>query len=87
MKNYNRLFKISMTITSLGIFFMTMMVFIVLVYSKDMDDVVKNPFSNVFLRYPLWLILSIACFIPGLSGMFYANKLKNKAREESLKID
>lgn len=87
MKNYKRLFKISTILTSMGIFFMTMMVFIVLVYSKDMDDVVKNPFSNVFLRYPLWLILAIASYIPGLTGMFYANKLKTKAREEALKID
>ena len=87
MKNYKRLFKISMVLTSLGIFFMTMMIFIVLVYSKDMDDVMKNPFSKVFLRYPLWLILAIASFIPGLYGMFYASKLNNIAREESLKID
>ena len=87
MKNYKRLFKISMVLTSMGIFFMTMMIFIVLVYSKDMDDVMKNSFSNVFLRYPMWLILAIVSFIPGLSGMFYATKLKNKAREESLKID
>ncbi len=87
MKNYKRLFKISMFLTSMGIFFMTMMVFIVLVYSKDMDDVVKNPFSNVFLRYPMWLILAIVCYIPGLSGMFYSNKLKTKEKEESLRID
>ncbi len=87
MKNYKRLFKISMVLTSLGIFFMTMMIFIVLVYSKDMDDVMKNSFSKVFLRYPMWLILAIASFIPGLSGMVYANKLQSRAREESLKID
>ena len=87
MKNYKKLFKISMILTSMGIFFMTMMVFIVLVYSKDMDDVVKNSFSNVFLRYPLWLILAVVSYIPGLSGMAYANKLKTKAKEESLKID
>jgi len=87
MKNYKRLFKISMILTSMGIFFMTMMVFIVLVYSKDMEDVVKNPFSNVFLRYPMWLILSIASYIPGFAGLFYANKVKTKAMEESLRID
>jgi len=87
MKNYNRLFKISTVLTSMGIFFMTMMVFIVLVYAKDMEDVVKNPFSNVFLRYPMWLILSIASYIPGFLGLFYASKLKAKAREESLRID
>lgn len=87
MKNYKRLFKISMILTSMGIFFMTMMIFIVLVYAKDMEDVVKNPFSNVFLRYPMWLILAIVSYIPGFVGMFYANKLKTKANEESLKID
>ena len=87
MKNYKRLFKISMFLTSLGIFFMTMMIFIVLVYRKDYDDVEKNAFSNVFLKFPLWLTLSIVCYIPGLSGMFYSTKLKAKAREESLKID
>lgn len=87
MKNYKRLFKIAMVITSLGLFFMTMMIFIVLVYRKDMDDVMKNPFSKVFLRYPMWLILSLVCFIPGISGLVYANNLKSKAREEALKID
>ena len=87
MKNYKRLFKISMFLTSLGIFFMTMMIFIVLVYSKDMDDVMKNSFSKIFLRYPMWLILAIASFIPGLSGMVYATKLQRIAKEEALKID
>ncbi len=87
MKNYKRLFKISMVLTSLGIFFMTMMIFIVLVYSKDMDDVMKNSFSKIFLRYPMWLILAIASFIPGLSGMVYATKLQRIAKEEALKID
>lgn len=87
MKNYKRLFKISMILVSLGIFFMTMMVFIVLVYTKDMNNVVKNPFSNVFLRYPMWLILMLACYIPGFIGMYFANKSKEAARIESLKID
>lgn len=87
MKNYNRLFKIAMVLTSMGIFFMTMMIFIVLVYKKDYDDVEKNAFSNVFLKFPLWLTLAIVCYVPGLSGLAYANRLKNKAREESLKID
>lgn len=87
MKNYKRLFKISMILTSMGIFFMTMMMFIVLVYSKDMDDVLKNPFSKLFLRYPMWLILMLVCYVPGLSGLVYANKLKSKAREEALRID
>ena len=87
MKNYKRLFKLSMVLTSLGIFFMTMMIFIVLVYKRDYPDIEKNAFSNVFLKFPLWLALAIACYIPGLSGMYYANKLKEKAREESLKID
>ena len=87
MKNYNRLFKISMVLVSLGIFFMTMMIFIVLVYTKDLDDVVKNSFSNVFLRYPMWLILAIVMYIPGFIGMFFANKFKTKAREEALRID
>ncbi len=87
MKNYKRLFKISTILTSLGIFFMTMMMFIVLVYHKDLDDVVKNPFSNVFLRAPMWLILMAVTFIPGISGLIYANKLKSKAMEEALRID
>ena len=87
MKNYKALFKIAMVLTSMGIFFMTMMVFIILVYAKDMDDVMKNPFSKVFLRYPLWLILAIACYIPGIGGLVYSNSLKAKAREEALKID
>ncbi len=87
MKNYKRLTKISMVLTSFGIFFMTMMIFIVLVYSKDMDDVMKNSFSKIFLRYPMWLILAIASFIPGLSGMVYATKLQRIAKEEALKID
>jgi len=87
MKNYKRLFKISMILTSMGIFFMTMMVFIVLVYHKDLDDVVKNAFSNVFLRAPMWLILMAICYIPGIAGLVYANKLKSKAMEEALRID
>ena len=87
MKNYKRLFKISMILTSLGIFFMTMMIFIVLVYTKDMHNVVKNPFSNVFLRYPMWLTLMLASYIPGFIGMYFANKWKEEARIESLKID
>ena len=64
MKDYKRLFKIATVLASMGLFFMTMMIFIVLVYTKDMDQVVKNPFSKVFLRYPLWLILALASFIP-----------------------
>ena len=87
MKNYKRLFKIAMVFTSLGIFFMTMMIFIILVYTKDMDDVMKNPFSRVFLRYPMWLILCLVCYVPGISGLVYANSLKAKAREEALRID
>jgi len=71
----------------MGMFFMTMMTFIILVYSKDMDDVMKNSFSRLFLRYPMWLILMMACYIPGISGLVYATKLKENARMEALKID
>ena len=89
MKNYKRLFKIAMVFTSLGIFFMTMMFFIILVYTKDLDDVNADPtgFSQVFLTWRMWFIGMIVCYVPGISGLVYANKLKTKAREEALKID
>jgi hypothetical protein len=86
MKDYKKLFKISMVLTSIGIFFMTMMIFIILVYTKDKDDVMKDPFSRVFLRWPMWFIGMMVCYIPGISGLVIANKRKAEAMEEALKI-
>ena len=89
MKNYKMLFKIATIITALGMFFMTMMIFIILVYTKDLDDVRADPtgFSQVFLVWPTWFIGMTVCYIPGIAGLIYANSLKQKAKEESLRID
>ncbi len=87
MKDYKKLFKISMVFTSLGIFFMTMMMFIILVYTKDKEDVMRDPFSSIFLRWPVWFILMTVCYIPGISGMVIANKKKREAIAKALEID
>ena len=88
MKNYKRLFKIGMTFTALGIGFMTMMMFVIMVYTgNSYDDVMKTAISRLLLRWPLWAILSAAFYIPGISGLVYANKLKRKAYEEAMRID
>lgn len=88
MKNYNRLFKFAIAFSALGMLFMTIMVFVLLVYTgNSYDDVMKTAFSRVFLRWPMWFVLMLVFYIPGLSGLFYANSLKKKAYEEHMKID
>lgn len=88
MKNYKRLFKIAMSFTSVGFAFMTVMMFVIMVYTgNSYDDVMKTAVSRLTLRWPLWAILSLAFYIPGISGMFYANKLKREAHAEAMRID
>ncbi|MFO7611739.1 MAG: hypothetical protein R6W99_04535 [Clostridia bacterium] len=89
MKNYNRIFKIAVIFSSLAIFFSTMMMFVLLVYRKDMEDIMADTtgLSQLILRWPLWGILAFVSIIPGIGGLVYGNKLKEKAREESLRID
>jgi|GEM_PF-2488050 len=88
MKNYKRLFKWAMAFTALGMLFMTIMIFILLVYTgNSYDDVMRTAFSRVFLRFPMWMILMFVFYIPGISGLVYANSLKKKAMEEALRID
>lgn len=86
MKDYKKLFKISMVFTSIGIFFMTMMMFIILVYTKDKDDVMRDPFSRVFLRWPMWFIGMVVFYVPGISGLVIANKKKREAIAQALEI-
>ncbi|MBN2558665.1 MAG: hypothetical protein JXB33_07935 [Clostridia bacterium] len=89
MKNYNRIFKIAVILSSMAIFFSTMMMFVLLVYKKDMEDIMADPtgLSQLILRWPLWGISALVCLIPGIGGLVYGNKLKEKAREEALRID
>lgn len=88
MKNYNRLFKWATVLTAAGMLFMTIMMFVLLVYTgNSYDDVLKTSFSRLFLRWPMWFVLMLAFYIPGISGLFYANSLKKKAYAEAMKID
>ncbi|MBN1623899.1 MAG: hypothetical protein JW903_05990 [Clostridia bacterium] len=88
MKNYKTLFRWATVLASLGFLFMTIMLFVQLVYTgNSYDDVLQTAFSRVFLRWPMWFILMIAFYIPGFAGLFYANNLKKKAYAEAMKID
>lgn len=86
MKDYRRLFKIATVFMALGIFFMTMLAFIVLVYTKDYEDVMRDPFSAIFLRWPIWTVLMTICYIPGITGLVIANRRRNEAIAEHLRI-
>ena len=88
MKNYNKLFKWATAFSALGMLFMTIMIFVLLVYTgNSYDDVLKTAFSRLFLRWPMWFILMWVFYIPGISGLIYASSLKKKAYEEAMKID
>ncbi len=88
MKNYNRLFKWATGFAAAGMLFMTIMFFVLLVYTgNSYDDVMKTAFSRLFLRWPMWFVLMLVGYIPGISGLFYASSLKKKAYAEQLRID
>jgi len=88
MKNYNKLFKWATALSALGMLFMTIMIFVLLVYTgNSYDDVMATAFSRLFLRWPMWFVLMLVFYIPGFAGFFYANSLKKKAYEEAMRID
>ncbi|MCK5812226.1 MAG: hypothetical protein KAG94_04965 [Clostridiales bacterium] len=80
---YQTMFKIGTIITSIGFFCMTMMFFVVIVYTKDELTYAVNP----GLKPLTWMIPAFLLYVMGIPTLVFANKKKAAERAEMLKID
>jgi len=85
MKNikYQTLFKIGTIISAVGFFSMTMMFFVMIVYTKDDLTYAINP----ELKPLTWALPALILYGIGIPMLFNANDKKKKEREEMLRID
>jgi len=82
-RDYKKLFKIGTIISGIAFFCMTMMFFVLIVYSKD--DLVFQ--INPGLVWFTWAIPSAILYAIGIPILITANNIKTKEREEALRID
>ena len=85
MKNikYQTLFKIGTVISAIGFFCMTMMFFVMIVYTKDELSYAVNP----ELKPLTWIVPALILYFIGVPILMIANNKKKKEREEMLRID
>lgn len=80
---YQTMFKIGTILSSIGFFCMTMMFFVIIVYTKDELTYAVNP----ELKPLTWMIPMLVFYLIGIPIVAFANKKKRLEREAMLRID